>query len=139
MNHYVTHHFAHVETLDRAERWLLQRGFRPTQIEVHREGVPWISVLCSPDREAEAAMIFEAAEASDPDGWPSFWDLSRMPHPHSEPAEAATATSVVTARPSPIGWHPPDVNVASEADYGATQVWDVSTRFGRLGAGTPLR
>jgi hypothetical protein len=130
MNHFVTHTFAHVETLDRAERWLRQRGFRPSQIDAHREGVPWISVICSPDREAEAALIFKAAEASDPDGWPSFWDLAQMPHPHLEPVSDARESSVVTAKPSTIGWHPPDVRVVSESSPGLGDIFEVSLRFG---------
>ena len=128
MNHFVTHHFAHAETLDRAERWLRQQGFRAEQIEAHREGVPWISVVCSPDREAEVALLFKAAEAGDPEGWPSFWELSRMPHPHVEPTADATATAVVTAHPAPVSWHPPDVHVASDDARGPAEVVDVSTR-----------
>lgn len=129
-NRYITHHFAHVETLDRAERWLRQRGFRPEQIEHHRDGVPWLSVLCSADQCDEAEMIFRVAEAGDPDGWPSFWDLARMPHPVVGPPPDATATEVVTVHHIPVGWHPPDVFVASEQSYGLGDVWDVSTRFG---------
>ena len=129
MNHYVTHHFAHVETLDRAEKWLLQRGFRADQIEVHRQGVPRISVLCSPDRSTEARLIFKAAETGDPDGWPSVWDLSQMPHPHLEPAADKAATQVIDAHPTPVGWHPSDVIVAAEDAKALRDVWDVNTRF----------
>lgn len=130
MNHYVTHHFAHIETLDRAERWLRQRGFRTSQICTHRDGVPWMTLLCPDGREAEAAMIIRAAEASDPDGWPSFWQLARMPHPHIEPAADPTSTVAATARPSPLSWHPPDVNLAAEAGIGLGEVWDVGAEFG---------
>lgn len=130
MTRYVTHHFAHCETLDRAERWLLQRGFDSSQIDAHRDGVPWITVLAAPERSAEVEMIFRAAELNDPDGWPSFWEMSRMPHPHVEPMpEDATASAVVTARPSPVGWHPPETTDATEDASGLTEVWDVTTRF----------
>jgi hypothetical protein len=130
MQHYVTHYFAHQETLDRAERWLLQRGYGAGQMTVHREGVPWISVLVAPGKKTEVEMIFNAAELNDPDGWPSFWELARVPHPHVEPQPDATATVVATAHPTPVGWHPIEAEqVAEEDDYGLTAVWDVSTRF----------
>jgi hypothetical protein len=130
MSKYVTHQFAHLETLDRAQRWLLQRGFAPGQIETHRDGVPWISVVASPEQSAEAELIFKAAEVTDPDGWPSFWELARMPHPHIEPVAAdATATSIVSAGRSPVGWHPLETAGAPD-DAVSTEVWDVSTRFG---------
>src|SRR4051812_29175819 len=131
MRQYVTHHFAHSETLDRAERWLLLRGFRPSQIETHREGTPWISVLASAGESVEAQMIFRAAESHDPDGWPSFWEVARMPHPHlpAPTPEDATATAVVTAKPTPVGWHPTEVADAVGNHSGLGDVWDVSTRF----------
>jgi hypothetical protein len=130
MRGYITHQFAHVETLDRATRWLLQIGFQPGQIEVHREGMPWISVHASSDKRSEAEQIFDVAELADPEGWPSFWELSRVPHPHFDPTpESATASVVATVRPSPIGWHPPDRVTAMEDDYGLTKILDVSTRF----------
>jgi len=129
---YVTHQFAHQETLDRAERWLRQVGVDPGRIEIHRDGVPWISVMATPEQSAGVEMIFKAAELNDPDGWPSFWELARVPHPHVEPvpADEATDTTVVTARPSPVGWHPPDVADAAEGSNAHTEVWDVPTRFG---------
>ncbi len=130
MKGYVTHHFAHVETLDRAARWLLQIGFQPGQIEIHREGRPWIAVHASSDRTGAAEQIFDVAELADPEGWPSFWELSRLPHPHFEPTpEHATESTVLTARPSAIGWHPPDRATAQQDDYGLTEVMDVPTRF----------
>lgn len=130
MQTYITHHFAHLDTLDRAYRWLLQIGFDPAKIESHREGSPWISVRISQNERAEAEMIFEAAELNDPDGWPSFWELAKVPHPHFVPTpESATASTVVTAKASPVGWNPIDREMAKEDTYGITQVFDVTTRF----------
>jgi len=127
---YITHQFAHLETLDRAYRWLLQIGFDPARIQSHREGIPWISVRLSQDQLSEAEMIFEAAEGTDPDGWPSFWELSKVPHPHFEPTpESATASTVMHAGPSPVGWHPTDRETANEVDPGITEILDVTTRF----------
>lgn len=130
MKAYVTHQFAHLETLDRAERWLLQIGFQPGQIEVHREGIPWIAVHASSESIGEAEQIFDVAELTDPEGWPSFWELSKVPHPHFEPTpESATESTVLTAHPSPIGWHPLVDTVVKEDDQGLTEIVDVSTNF----------
>jgi hypothetical protein len=130
MKSYLTHEFAHADTLERARRWLLQIGFQPGQIEVHRSGIPWISVLASEAEQYEVQMIFEAAELTDPEGWPSFWELAKVPYPHFETTpESATASTIVTARPSPVGWHPPDRSDANEVDYGLTKVVDVSMWF----------
>ncbi len=127
MNRYVSHHFAHEETLDRAERWLRQRGFRPEQIETHREGVPRITVVCDAERAAEAEMILKAAETGDPEGWPSLWDEARMPHPHlATQVPDATDTVVFTVHPSPIAWHPLD---AHHSPSELSDAWDVKTRF----------
>ena len=126
MQTYVTHHFAHLDTLDRAYRWLLQIGFDPARIESHREGVPWISLRLSREERGEAEMIFEAAELTDPQGWPSFWDLAKVPYPHFESTpESAAASTVVHTGPSPVGWHPAD----RAADHGRTDVYDVTTHF----------
>ena len=35
---YVTREFAHMETLERAKRWLTEVGFHPSRIEVHTHG-----------------------------------------------------------------------------------------------------
>lgn len=115
MTRYVTHHFAHIETLSRAEKWLLQLGFDAGQIEVHRVGVPWISVLVRPDQSDEARMVFEAAELTDPEGWPSFWEMAQMPHPHMD--EIVVDTHLVHGREThkaPVAFHPKDWDDASE-------------------------
>ncbi len=126
MNRYVSHQFAHVETLGRAERWLKQRGFRAEQIEAHHEGVPRLTVVCEADRALEAAMILQAAEAGDPDGWPSLWDQARMPHPHLPPQQFDDPTSVFLVSASPVAWHPLDARHESNE---LTERWDTTTRF----------
>lgn len=128
MRQYVTHHFAHADTLARAERWLLQLGFKPGQIESHTEGIPWLSVLVAPERGEEARTVFSAAELTDPGGWPSFWELARMPHPHVPEGSVRhdVQPQPQTAGRSPIGWHPAsDEGPAShrgEEDYFGTIV-----------------
>ncbi len=77
---YLTHQFASTETLDRARRWLVHAGFDPSQIESLTTGVPRISIKVDPGEAAEASLIIDAAELSDPNGFPSFWDLARRPH-----------------------------------------------------------
>ncbi len=130
MQTYITHHFAHLDTLDRAYRWLLQIGFDPGRIESHRDGTPWITVRLSRGERAEAEMIFEAAELNDPEGWPSFWELAKVPHPHFEPTpESATASTVINVRPSPVGWHSPDREIVNDVDYRTVDMFDVTTRF----------
>lgn len=72
---YVTHQFANTETLDRARRWLVHAGFDPSQIETITMGAPRIAVRVGSGEAAEASLIIDAAELSDPHGNPSFWDL----------------------------------------------------------------
>lgn len=126
MNLYVTHQFAHVETLDRADRWLRQRGFPAGQIETHREGLPWIAVVCPAARSAEVALIFDAAERSDPDGWPSFWELARMPHTRVSPALDMPIPHEHGPRPFPLGWHPIDMHLGGEDISRLKGLWGLS-------------
>ena len=94
-------------------------------------------MIASPAQSAEAEMIFKAAERSDPDGWPSFWELARMPHPHVDPTadDPLTGTTVVTAWPSAHRLAPARRHRDRRRDAaGITRVWDVTTRFG---TGTP--
>jgi hypothetical protein len=106
---YLTHQFAHLETLERARRWLAQAGFDPTHIHAMADGIPRIAVVVTPGQAAEAELIIDAAELTDPDGLPSFWDLARQKHVHADqhpglqpiPQELESQTFVV-------GYHPPD-------------------------------
>ena len=80
--------------------------------------------------DGESALT--AAEMNDPDGWPSFWELAKMPHPHIEhtTGDVLTDSTVVTARPTAIGWHPPEDTETASETRGVTEVWDVTSRFG---------
>lgn len=107
---YVTHHFAHSETLDRARRWLIQAGVSPDRMHVHRQGVPSLSVVVEPAEVDGIEMVIHAAENKDPDGLPSFWDLARL-----EPEELGNATEEVPTLTVPetpphfvLAWHPID-------------------------------
>jgi hypothetical protein len=113
---YLTHHFAHQETLDRARAWLARVGFRPEQMEVHADAAPRIALKVNLPQAARAQLLLSAIELSDPDGWPGLWDHPRATPAHprpsawgGEPAPAGPSTTV-------IGWHPPDWSFAEDPD-----------------------
>jgi hypothetical protein len=82
---YLTHQFAHLETLNRARKWLEYAGFDPSQIEVMTDGVPRIAVRLEPGQAAEAELVIDAVELTDPQGNPIFWDLARQQLVPAEP------------------------------------------------------
>ena len=69
---YLTHTFAHAETLSRAQNWLTQLGFRTRQ-GAHGPDTSRLVIVGEPDRMAAAKMVISAAENADPDGFRSFW------------------------------------------------------------------
>jgi hypothetical protein len=75
---YITHEFAHPETLDRVRRWLIQVGFDASRIEAHSQGIPRLAMAVEPGEAVEVAMLIDTAEASDPDGFPSFLQHTRQ-------------------------------------------------------------
>jgi hypothetical protein len=97
----VTHQFAHVETLERARRWLIQAGVDPGRIEAHTKGTPRIAVAVEPGEAAEVQRIIDAAESSDPEGNPGFWDVAPLKHdvPHTD---QKAGISVVAWRPQDV-------------------------------------
>jgi len=103
---YWTHHFAHHETLRRARSWLIALGYTPDRMEVHPDGVPRLAVLVSPDELAEIEMVINAVERTDPEGWPSFWDVARQDRVY--PTAPAAADGGIGRPADVIGWHPPD-------------------------------
>jgi hypothetical protein len=109
MLRYLTHSFASRDTLLRAVRWLMLLGFDPGEIEVNEEGVHRVSVLASSSQSAATAeRIFGAVECSDPEGWPSFWDLSRKTFEPREIVPSPIVLNVPPVKTAPIGWHPQD-------------------------------
>jgi hypothetical protein len=106
---YITHEFAHTETLDRAQRWLIQAGFDPNRIEVHHQGIPRIAVAVEPGEAAGVELVINAAESGDPDGLPSFWDLARQHHIYPEnPEPAVDAAAESSSASFVVGWRPVD-------------------------------
>jgi hypothetical protein len=126
---YITHHFAHLDTLSRARRWLIELGFEPGQIEILMEGIPRIAVRVEPGQVAEVQMVLNACELSDPDGWPSFWDLSRQPHVHPLMVEPVEMSILEQPHPAAIGWHPPDRESSAEVPAMNKLLGDVWTRY----------
>jgi hypothetical protein len=105
---YYTHHFAHQETLRRACEWLGEFGYRPWEIERQFGGVPSLGLEVEPGRMGAVELLVNALETSDPDGWPGFWDESRLPHPWASSPGREPRLDGVETRPSPVGWHPLD-------------------------------
>jgi hypothetical protein len=106
---YVSHEFAHVETLERARRWLIQAGFDPGRIEIHRQGIPRLALAVEPGEGAEVELVIDAAESTDPDGNPSFWDLARRKHIYLESGTEGNETTEPTQPHSfVVGWRPMD-------------------------------
>jgi hypothetical protein len=105
---YFTHHFAHHETLSRVHSWLAQLGFKPHQIEMHKDGIPRIALSIEPYQWAEVSLLIAAVERTDPDGFPSFWDPPRSHRIPSGEHPEATPVAPHRSRSAAIGWHPLD-------------------------------
>lgn len=107
---YLTHQFANRDTLDRARRWLVQAGFDPSQIEAIHEGIPRIAVRVGIGQATAAGLIIDAAETTDPQGFPSFWELARQQHIHEKPESGSESTAPLAAecRTFLVAYHVPD-------------------------------
>ena len=106
---HLTRQFSHFETLERARRWLVQAGIDPSRIEVHTQGILRITVAVEGPEAVEVERVIDAAESSDPEGNPSFWDQARQQHvypqpegPGETPAQLPNSESIV------VGWRPQD-------------------------------
>jgi len=104
---YLSHQFAHLDTLERARRWLLLAGIEPARIEVHTDGIPRLSVAVHEGESAEVELLIAAAESADPDGNPSFWDLARQKHIYPESPQP-TAADETRSQSFVVGWRPLD-------------------------------
>jgi len=106
---YVSHQFAHAETLERARRWLIQAGFDPSRIEAHTQGIPRLALAVEPGESAEFELVIDAAESTDPEGNPSFWDLARQKHIYLQTGEESHETPEAGKPHSfVVGWRPID-------------------------------
>lgn len=104
---YLTHTFAHRETLDRAHSWLTQLGFHPRGGSP-TSAVPRLVIVDEPQRLAAAQMLINAAENADPDGFASFWDRPAEIHHGPQVVRADAAADNHRPHRSVIGWHPID-------------------------------
>lgn len=105
----VTHQFAHIETLERARRWLVQAGIDPSRIEARTQGTLTLTVVLEPGESAEVQRVFDAAESSDPDGNPGIWDVASQRHVYPQANAATAATGGATHSESfVVGWRPQD-------------------------------
>jgi hypothetical protein len=101
-----THRFHSFQTLARAQEWLGQIGITPDRIEVSSTGLPSMTVQTDFARLPEVELVINAAEMTDPDGWPALDELG--PRPMAPIEVAAEATPPQRLHTSPIGWHPID-------------------------------
>jgi hypothetical protein len=110
MMRYLTHEFAHPETLERARRWLVHAGFDSSQIEAMTDGIPRLAVRVRAGEVFAAEQIIGVAELTDPDGLPSFWDLARQRHVRSRVGGEHPAASVPSgeSRTFVVGYRVPD-------------------------------
>jgi hypothetical protein len=107
---YMTHQFAHIETLERARRWLVQAGIDPSRIEARTQGILTLAVAVEPGESAEIQRIIDAAESSDPDGNPGIWDVASQRHvyPQAGTVTAATGNAPHHSESFVVGWRPED-------------------------------
>ena len=105
----LTHQFAHIETLERARRWLVQAGIDPSRIEARTQGTLTLTVLLEPGESAEVQRLIDAAESSDPDGNPGIWDVASQRHVYPQASAATAAAGSATHSESfVVGWRPLD-------------------------------
>jgi hypothetical protein len=106
---YLTHTFAHSETLSRAHDWLTRLGFHPRQIHAHTSSIPRLMIPVGPESMAAAQMLINAAESADPDGFPSLWKKAEACHGTvNENSQNIDSGRQSEPRSSVIGWHPLD-------------------------------
>jgi hypothetical protein len=104
---YLTHTFAHRETLSRAHSWLTQLGFHPRE-GTRTSGVPRLVIVDEPHRLAAAKMLINAAENADPDGFRSFWDETQPSQQISDECCVDVPARRHGPHSSVLGWHPLD-------------------------------
>lgn len=116
---YITHEFAHPETLDRAHRWLIQTGMDPSRIEVSHQGVPRLAVLATTGEAAVVELVVGAAVTSDAEGLPGFWghgphhrkDVHAPARPAPAPAPSAASRAGRHGDSFMVRWQPIDLEL----------------------------
>ena len=106
---YLTHQFATLKPLNVPGAGWFTRGSTRAQIHATIDGIPRIAVLVAPGQAAEAGLIIDAAELTDPEGLPSFWDLARQPHVyHDHHAETEPVPGELESKTFVVGYQVPD-------------------------------
>lgn len=105
---YVTHQFSHLETLERAKRWLIQAGIDASRIEARVQGILTLAVAVEPGESAEVQQIISAAESSDPEGNPGIWDLANQQHVYPQTTNAPATATETQSQSFVVGWRPQD-------------------------------
>jgi len=106
---YVTREFAHLETLERAKKWLIEVGFHPSRIEVHTQGTPRMTVAVEAGQADEVERVLDAVASSDPDGSPGFWDHSKQ-HIDTNQAKPLPPAGAIHSETFHITWRPLDAD-----------------------------
>jgi hypothetical protein len=101
-----THRFHSFETMALARDWLGKMGIPSDHIQVSAVGLPSLIVETEVSRLPEVEMIINAAETSDPEGWPSWDTIVQWTPVAKEPGQDETAA--IHTHSTPIGWHPAD-------------------------------
>ena len=106
---YLTHTFAHRETLTRAYSWLTHLGFHPREVDAADVHSARLMIPVDPHRLAAAQMVINAVESADADGFPSFWDKVDTQFGTSrEFRNDRVFAHEIRPHSSVIGWHPLD-------------------------------
>jgi hypothetical protein len=101
-----THRFHSVQTMVRAQEWLEQIGIPADHIEVSSTGLPSMTVQTEFSRLPEVELVINAAEMTDPEGWPPWDTPSRFEV--IQIAVAPPPSQKEQLHTTPIGWHPID-------------------------------
>lgn len=113
---YFIHHFAHLKSLARAQEWMSYLGFGPCELQVHPSATPWMTVSIDAAQRAEVQLLINALERSEPNSFPSFWDLGRRPALAVRHVRTDAPESSERPKASSIGWHPPDAESGYDPD-----------------------
>jgi hypothetical protein len=105
---YYVHHFAHHDTLRRACDWLDQFGFHPDRPTPGEADAPWLTLSVETSQLAEVELLVNAAENTDPLGWPSFWEEARQGYSRTELSSDKSHRDHARGGKATIGWHPID-------------------------------
>ncbi len=101
-----THRFHSVQTMARAQEWLGQIGIPADRIEVSSTGLPSMTVQTDFSRLPEVELVINAAEMTDPEGWPSLGTPGDF---HAIAIDVAPPPAAQDqSHTTPIGWHPVD-------------------------------